>query len=204
MERNNYSLDVKEIDLKELFKIIAKYKWSILFISFFTLLLAAFFLYFKASVYNSTAVIEVKSDAKKGMTAGDFLGSAFSSFSTEKVDKEIEILRTFHVNNLALNKLDFKIRYFIDKGFKKIEIYDNIPLKVVNPIILDKEFAGKPVKLIPQKDGFRLEIKNSLKEKILHFLFDTKLIKLNGQKIYAYGKPVKTKYFELKIEKNLK
>ena len=205
IESNGRKLNVDEIDVEELLKALLQYKWSILFISFSSLLLAALFLYFKPSIYHSHATIEVKSDAKQGMQAGDFLGSAFSSFGNEKVDKEMEILRTFHVNNHALNKVNFQIQYYTDQGFKKVEIYDNIPIEVKNVTIFNQPIvgtiAGRIVKLIPVKDGYHLQVKNSFKNKILNSLFDKEIIDLDSQKIYPYGSSIKTDYFELTIEK---
>ncbi len=205
LERSDHKLNEGEIDFKDLFKVIFHYKWSTLTISLLTLLVAAFFLYFKPSIYRSSAVIEVKSDAKKSMSTGDFLGSAFSSFGDEKVDKEIEILRTFHINNHALRKVNFQIQYYRDQRFKKVEIYDNIPIEVKNVTIFNQPIVGtivgSIVKLIPAKDGYYLQVKNSLKNKILNSLFDKEIIELDSQKIHHYGSSIKTDYFELTIEK---
>ena len=177
------------------------YKWSILFITLLALLMAAYFLYFKPSIYSSHALLEVKSDAKQGMQEGDFLKSAFSSFGNEKVDKEIEILKTFHINSHALNKVNFQIQYFVDEGYKKIEIYDDLPIEVKSVTIFDEKIVGSIVKLIPVEDGYRLQVENSFKNKMLHSLFDKELMELDDQQIYHYGDRIKTDYFELIIEK---
>lgn len=199
--RSEQKLDQTEIDLGELFKTLFHYKWSILLVSFFTLLMAAFFLYFKIPIYSSSALIEVKSDSNKGMQPGDFVGSAFSSFSSEKVDKEIEILKTFHINNHALNKVNFQTRYYVDEKFKKVELYDDIPIEIKNVIIYNHSIVGKMVKVIPVKDGYQLQVNNSFKNKILHSLFEKKIIELDDQIIHRYGSNVKTDYFELTVEK---
>ena len=73
---NDFKIQELDIDIKEVFKTIFHYKWSVLLISFFTLLIASFFLYFKTPIYISHALIEVKSDAKQGIQQEDFLGSA--------------------------------------------------------------------------------------------------------------------------------
>ncbi len=201
-ERNSYTQNEGELDFKEILKTILHYKWSIFVISFVILLMTAFFLYFRTPLYMSYAVLEVKSDKKEGMLGGDFLGSAFSSFGDEKVDKEIEILKTFHVNNYALNKVNFQTQYFVDEGFKKVEIYDNVPIKLNNITIFDEQIVGMRVKLIPVKDGYHLQVENSFLKKVLHTLFNKEIIELDDQKVYHYGTPLKTDYFELTIEKN--
>ena len=200
IEKSNHETNIGEINLREVFNTIFHYKWSILFISFLALLMAAFYLYFKAPIYSSSATIEIKSDAKKEMQAGDFLGSTFSSFGSEKVSKEIEILRTFHINNHALNKVNFQIQYFVDEGFKKIELYNNVPIEVKNVTIFDQDIVGKMMKLTPLKDGYHIQVENSLKKKIKYSLFDKKIIELDDQKIHSFVSSIKTDYFELMIE----
>jgi capsular exopolysaccharide synthesis family protein len=156
-------------------------------------MMSAFFLYFKTPIYSSSAILEVKPDAKESMQAGDFLGSTFPTLSNEKVDKDIEILKTFHINNHALNKVNFQIQYFIDKGFKKVEIYDNVPIEVKNMTILDQLAVGTMIKLTPVENAYLLHAENSL--------FGKKTIALDNQKIHTYGSTLKTDYFELTIEK---
>jgi hypothetical protein len=171
------------------------------FMILFTLLIASYALYFKPSVYSSNALMEVKSDAKEDLSDGDFLKSAFSSFANETVDKEIEILKTFHINNHALNKVNFQIQYFVEEEYKKVEIYDNLPIEVKRVTILDEKIVGRVVKLTPNKDGYSLQMENSLKSRILHVLFNKEILELHTQQIYHYGEHVKTDYFELTIEK---
>ncbi len=198
---NDFKIKELDVDIKEVFKTIFHYKWSVLIISLLILLMGALFLYFKAPIYSSHAIIEVKAEATEGIDRDDFLGSAFSTFGDKKVDKEIEILKTFHINNHALNKINFQTQYFIDKGFKKVEIYDNVPIDVKNVTIFDKDFSGTLIKLSPVEDGYYLQVKNSYKNIILHLLFNKKIIDLDEQKVYRYGESVKTDYFELTIEK---
>jgi uncharacterized protein involved in exopolysaccharide biosynthesis len=108
-----------DIDIKEVFKTIFNYKWSIILSSVLALFITAIFLYFKTPHYLSQALIEVKSNTNQNMQQGDIIGSAFSNFGDKKVGKEIEILQTFHINNHALNKLNFQVQYFVYEGLKK-------------------------------------------------------------------------------------
>ncbi len=201
VEGSNYKLNEDEIDLKEVFQTIFHYKWSILSIIFLALLMAYILLYFKTPLYVSNATIEVKSDGQQAIKGDDFLGSAFSSFGKEKVDKEIEILKTFDITNHTLNKLNFGTQYFIDDEFKKVEIYHNIPLSIKDIIITDLNILWKMIKISPTKGGYTLEVQNSLKKKIKHTLLNSTLIELDSKKVYPYNKKIKTKYFELIVEK---
>jgi len=199
IQRDTHKVE-DEIDLKEVFQTISRYKWSILLTTLLIFVLAIVFLYFKTPIYSSSAVIEVKSNPKQGLQPDDFLGSAFSNIGNEKVDKEIEILKTFHVNNLALQKLNLQTRYFIKKKLKTVELYENTPIVVNNIKILDRDLGSKQIKLSPAEGGFTLQIKSSFKEKLFNKLFKKKLVELNDPKIYHFGEEVKTDYFSLVIE----
>jgi len=194
-------LNETDINVKELFDTLLHYKWSILFTSLLILFLAGFFLYFKTPIYSSYAIIEVKSDKKEGMDKGDFLGSAFSGLGKEKVDKEIEILKTFHISNYALSKVNFDTQYFVYMGLKKVELYDNIPIKIKNMTIFNKKIINHFIQLTPVKNGYCLQVENSFKDKILHSIFNKEIIELDHQKVYQYGDSIKTDYFEFTIEK---
>jgi len=168
VERNNRKLNEDEIDVSELFNSIFHYRWSILLITSITVLIAVCFLYFKPNIYSSTAMIEVKSSAggtTGGMPEGDFLGGALSGFGSSNVNKDIEILKTFHVNNIVINKLNFHIRYYVDKEFKRVEVYNNLPVEVKNVTFTDRSIMGHMIKLTPAKDGYHLQVENSFENK---------------------------------------
>jgi len=203
-EINVNTLNGDEFDLREVFNTFLHYKWSILLITLFTVLMAAYSLYFKPDIYSSSAVIEVKSSAggtTGNMSGGDFLGGALSGFGSSNVNKDIEILKTFHVNNTVLNKLNFHTRYYVDKGFKQVEIYDNLPIEVKNVTVIDEKIAGFKVKFTPVENGYHLQVENTFKSQILHSLFDKEIIELDDEEIYPYGKLIKNAYFELIVEK---
>ena len=193
----------KEIDLKEIINIVLKFKWSILFITLISTLLVLIYLYFKSSVYRSSALIEVKSNLQRDII-GNSYASRSSAIGKEKIDKEIEILQTFYINNKVLNKIDFKTRYFIDSGFKKAEIYKDIPITIHDIAIFDNKILGKKIKITPTKDGFYLNIPKSFLSKIskynpLHK--KKKEIILNKHIKYKFNETIETDYFALSIKK---
>ena len=56
IERSSQTHNEGEIDLREILKALFHYKWSIMFITFLTLYMAAFFLYFKPDIYSFHAL----------------------------------------------------------------------------------------------------------------------------------------------------
>jgi capsular exopolysaccharide synthesis family protein len=201
IERSEHKLYADEIDLREVINAIFQYKWSILFIALIALLVAALYLYFKTPIYSAQALIEVKSETKQGVPSGDLIGSAFSSFGNEKVGKEIEILKTFHINNLALNKVNYHTRYYIDEGFKQVELYNTVPIEVKKVTVTDRSIIGHLVKLTPAKDGYHLQVENSFEDKIQHLLFGQEIVEFDDQQLYHYGEPIKNNYLNLTIQK---
>jgi len=194
--------EIEEIDLKELLSNLMKYKWSILLTTLLVTLLVLVYLYFKPSVYRSSALIEVKSNAQQNIDKSDFLASAFQNLGNEKIDKEIEILKTYYINNGALNKINFKVQYYVDSGFKKVEIYKDTPIKVEDITVIDKTVAGKLIAIVPDGNAFRLKVKRSFFKKIFDIVIpDDKKIIIDEQTLHKYNTPVETEYFELTVNK---
>ncbi|UPT76802.1 polysaccharide biosynthesis tyrosine autokinase [Sulfurovum sp. XGS-02] len=203
---NDFKIENLDIDIKEVFKTIFQYKWSTLIITLSVLFITSLFLYFKAPHYISSALIEVKTDTKQNIQQEDFLRSAFSNFGNEKLDKEIEILKTFHINNHALSTLDFEVQYFVYEWFKKVELYHKSPIEVKNIKIIyqdDLNIIGTVIKLTPVKNGYQLQVKNSFLKKILYFLLNKEIIELDDEKVYHYGDRVESEYFEFTIEQKM-
>lgn len=203
---NSNTVSEDEIDIKEIFRIISKYKISIIFITSIALLSAFYIIYFKTPKYSANSLIEIKSTIKKNIQKDDFIGDTFSNLSAEKVDKEIEILKTFHVNNMALNKVYYGIQYYKSEAYKKIEIFEDIPIIINDLNVTNNKIIGTHIKLIPEKNGFYLEIENSYIDVMLNTLFDKKIHTLDKNVLYPYAKKIKTPYFSCNIQKksNLK
>ncbi len=202
IKSNYHTPNGDEFDLREVFNTFLHYKWSILLITLLTLAVAASTLYFKPNIYSASAMIEVKSGGShSSMPEGDFLGGALSGFGSANVDKDIELLKTFHVNNIVIDKINFHTRYFVDSKLKQVEIYDNVPIEVKNISIIDEDILGYKIKVLPEKSGYHLQVLNTFKRKLLHSLFDKKIIELDNQKLYPYNKTIETDYFKLILEK---
>jgi capsular exopolysaccharide synthesis family protein len=186
-----------EVDLKEILSIVGDYKWIVLFVMFLSLFISSIYLYFTPSIYSTHSIIEVKNNNKNRAT-DDLLQNAFYSTNKE-IDKEIEILKTFTVNNQVLNKINLKTQIFVKDGHKIVEKYgDENPIKISNVEILDNAIVGEKIELIPRKGGYSLKIV----KKAIDAILSKNIITLDSKKIYSYNSIIQTKYFRLNIKRN--
>jgi len=200
---SNTHNEKKEIDLKEIIKILSKYKWSILFIMLIVVLFVLIRLYFQPSIYRSSALIEVKSNTQNSIIGGGENARPIS-ISKEKIDKEIEILRTFYINDRVLHKLHFGTRYYIDSGYKTVEIFKDIPIDIKDIAIFDNKILGTKIKIVPTNGGYKLLLPKSLSVKISKynpFHDKEKDITIDENKIYNFNETIETDYFALNVKK---
>ncbi len=189
-----------KINLKEVFGTLANYKWLIMLFTLLVMILMLVNLYFQPSIYNSSAIVEVKSDGKKSSST-DFLMNALSSGGNGQIDKEIELLKTFSIHDDALEKVDFQTRFYRTKNYKEVEIYNNKPIKITGVEVFNEKILGKRITLSPTMDGYKLKVETSLKDKITDFMTSKGLIDL-GEKSYAYGQELKNDYFKFTVKRN--
>jgi len=168
----------------ELFKIVWPYKWFILSMVVLSLLFTNIYLYFTSPIYKSYAIIKVKSDDKEIGTQ-DLLRDTLLKTNSAGIDQEISILKTYQVNQKALEKVDFQISYFIDEGYKKVELYGNVPISIEGISDINRDTIGTYITLIPKKDGFVLKSKKS-----------------PISTLYAYNEEIKSAYFRATFRKN--
>jgi len=172
----------------EFLKTILPYRWSIIFITLIGMLLSASYLYLTPSIYEAQAIIKVKTNNNKSEQYEQLnpLGNIYSSGS-ENIDQELAILQTFHIHGKAIGKLNLGVQYFIEKNYKRTEIFANPPIEVTNIKVLNKKIIGNDILLTPQKEGFILQIANG-----------------EYRKFFNYNKEVKTPFFTTIIEKKSK
>ena len=204
----------------EFFKKILPYKWLIIFITFMGMSASIINLYFKPSIYEAQAIIKVKTDNnRRDMGELNPLEDIYSS-NSENIDQDLALLQIFHIHKKAIEKLNLKIQYYKEDNYRKIELLSNLPIKISNITILDKNITGKYIKMVPQKSNFLIEIKN---KSYKHF-FDynreittpwfkftvTKesnsttplYIKLNGSSRDIYEKIIKKNFNAVRLNKN--
>jgi len=101
--------------------IMKYYKWYIILSIIISLIGVLIYLSYAPKIYKSYSIIEVKDD-KNSLGKSDILLSALTGYGSSGVDKDIEILKTFEINKIILDKVDFK-----DSGyFNKYDIYKNV------------------------------------------------------------------------------
>ena len=171
----------------ELFKLVVPYKWLILTMMLLSILLALVYLYFTPPVYKSYALVKVNRNLPVPATAennGDFLSENLFKVNKSDTLQEVTTLQTYNLNSKVLNKINLHVQYFIEDAYRKVEIYDDVPIEITNLTMTIAEFKEPYIALIPQKNGFVLSSD-----------------KKGKSKLYAYGEGVKTEYFTSNIIK---
>ncbi len=201
----NNQIQNDEIDLKDLFKTVMKYKYIIAFFAIIFAIASAVFAYTKPSIYSSFATIELQEDSNK-WSPDDALKQAFSGGSVN-VENQIEILKSKSLADRALKDLNLKTRYFTVKNYRTKEYYNNSPFIVIDKV-LDDTVYGTTFNLTPvDEESFRLEIKpisKFSKRGILALLGvqpleDYELITYD--KVHKYGEDIVSQWFTLNITK---
>jgi len=169
----------------EFIKTILPYKWWIILITLIGMTLSALYLYFQPSIYEAQAIIKVKTANNQQQRARQFDTLDDLGLSTAgDVDQELAILKTFHVHDKAIEKLNLQVQYYTKKGYKKSEIFENAPISIKNISIFDDDIIGKNIILRPQNSGFEIEIKDKYR------------------RTFSYNQEVKTKWFKFIVEKD--
>jgi len=195
-----------DFELRDLWNLIKEYAILIFFITFIFFAFISIKVYFQPSKYSSYSIIEVKtasSNNKEITNTNDLLQKVFHS-NYKNINREIEILKTFKMNKEIIKKINFKVQFFVEKNyFKKVEIYgSDVPIEIRDIIIYNKNILGKKIKVSLKEDGYYLSIDNS-SELIKKLLKKDELV-LNSNKLYPYGKIIKTEYFHLSIDRKNK
>jgi len=198
----NTSNKSNELHVQDITGILKKYKWSIFLSTILAGLLSYTYLYFTPSMYNSYAIIKVKPNIKT--QSGELINNTVSTTKSKDVTEEISLLKTYKINNQALNEINLNIQYFVNEDYKTTEVYKNVPIEISQITILNPEIIGKKLTLTPEGDGYRLNYYHSYKEKIEESLFGSKLFTLENTAKLAYGKEIENKYLKLTINKHNK
>ncbi|MBD3840079.1 MAG: hypothetical protein IE878_06830, partial [Epsilonproteobacteria bacterium] len=165
MNQDTQLVQEDEIDLGSLVKVLGRHKYGIAFITAIFVAIAWIYLYFQPSIYSAYTLLEVRGK-KSNVNTNDFLAQELGGMGAmEKVDREIEILKTLDINKKALNAVNYQVRYYEDDGFKKIESYENIPIDVKDIKVESKELTSISLKLTPARGGFYLSISDSIKDR---------------------------------------
>ena len=167
----------------EIYKRIYPYRFSIILISILFFLLGKTYLYFKPSIYESYAIVKVK--AKQQEYHGiDILRENLSLTNTNNIEEELALLKTYQINKIALEKVNFQIQYFKEERYKKVEIYQNIPIKMRSLENVNSFYIGKFLTIEVKNNGFKVYANE-----------------LPNNKIYPFNTPIKTPFFSAEVNK---
>ena len=128
MNTNNMQIDEEEIDIKEIFRTLYRYKTMIFLLVILFALVSSYYAYFKPNVYKASATVEVGLD-QRGSGGQDVLAMAMDSGSMN-ADTEMDIIKSRFLTEKALKKVNFSHRYYTTRRFKEIELYKKSPFQV--------------------------------------------------------------------------
>jgi len=173
------------IYFSDFIKTVLSYKWSIFFVTLMVLSLTSIKLYFTVPIYESSATIKIKTDKNVDkLVLKDPIDSELSQSKASNIEQEITILNSLYINDKVIERLNMKVQYFTKKGYKKIEIFENLPINIQNIILYNHLIVGVEFVLHPEENGFRIK----QKDKPLSQLFQ-------------YNKEITLKYFKCTIIK---
>lgn len=201
--QNSIAVD-EEIDLKDIFATLSRYKRSIMVITASITFLALVYTYFSTSVYQASLSLQIN-DAVG--TSGknsqeDFMATALDT-QGQNVDNEIAVLQSYYIAQKALQKVNVGTRYYTTSGLKTVELYRNSPIVVDADAIVER-LIGNEFKLTRIDDKrFHLSIKPSLRVKIADMLGvlkpEEKPVYFEGT--FTYNTPINTPYFRINVNK---
>lgn len=203
----NQSHHNDEIDLKEVFRTILRYKFTIGIITTVFFICSAIFAYYKPNIYSTNASIEILADESKVDTT-DFMMKAFGG-STTNVENEISVIQSRFIIERALLSLNLSTNYYTtNKLGKTFELYKDAPFFVKTEIIEDMIY-GKKFQLIPKdEESFTLIIEPSVQLLSIKGLLNAVgLIQLEPEEkitynqVHKYGEKISTTWFTITIEK---
>ncbi len=200
-DRINNSLSEDEIDLRELFATIWRYKAFIFWFTFLLTLVTVIVVYKMPKYYKTTTVIEVKpkkDDKSSGFSLGSLggaaslLGMSGLGGSTNTSAKDAAKIAMYRTNKHVIDAVKYDAQFFITEKFRPKELGENnCSISISGLHIPDYRKFGMKVAFQPiSKDKFSLTALSTipfLSEDLGTFNYDT---------------PVHTRYFDCAIHQN--
>jgi len=192
-----------DFSIKEIFKILKKYKWIIVFSTIISIFIASFIVFYKKPHYSAYSIVKVKEkgdDMSKNLILNPKLEI------TTNIDEDISLLKTFYMNNKALNlnKEKFEIHYYKSDTSKSIEMYKQIPIKVTDIKIKKNSILGVKLRITPDKNGYYIDYVHSWTEELMNKLFDKPLRHINAKQPFKYNEKIESESFILRVNKSIK
>ncbi|MDM5270970.1 polysaccharide biosynthesis tyrosine autokinase [Sulfurovum sp. zt1-1] len=185
MNNNIHRIQEDEIDIKEIFSTIYRYKVMIILFVLIALIVSSYIAYFKPNVYKASATVEVGIERYGYMARQDMLSMAMSG-DAANAETEMEIIRSRFLSQKAAQEVDVTHRYYTTRRFKEVELYKASPFQVGMLKGYGISFEFYPV----NEKSYRLVVGKALDENGVEWSYD---------KVHEYGKEVDTEYFHLNI-----
>ncbi len=184
---NNTDIDEDEIDLKEVFRTIFRYKYMIISLVLISTVISAYIAYFKPNVYKASSTVEVGIERSGGYGGQDVLSMAMSP-GTVNADTEMEIIRSRFLAEKAAEHVDVLHRYYSTRRFKEVELYKQSPFRVG----MLKGY-GISFDLYPMDDkAYRLVVEEMKDENGTAWSYD---------EVLPYGEEIDSAHFHLNVVK---
>ena len=205
----NSVIQEDEIDLKQLFSALMENKLTI-FLTMITLVsIAWLYLYMKPVSYETYTTVDVKTQKNTPVMPNMELFEGLGGLSNDEVDKQMILYKTFSVNKEVLDVLSWDVQYFREEGLKKIELYNNNPVEIIDMKITNRDFLNKKFMIYPHnEEEFTLKIvEHSLFSRLFRPILDLPVFKNTSfnepifEKNYTYGTLVETKDFKFRALK---
>lgn len=191
----------EEIDLKEVFRTLGRYKKSIAIIAFSVLMFTSIYAYFSTNVYQADLTLQIQE--KSGEQSPNDLMAQAMGIQGGNVDNEIAIFQSRLVAKKALEKLNIGTRYYVSSHLKKIELYKDSPFSVDTKSLSRRLFDAEFHLTVVDESHFRLTINPTRSEKIAEFFGmvseDEKPVRFS--RICTFGSKISHPLFEIIVTK---
>ncbi len=174
-----------EIDIKEVFRTVYRYRYMIFFFVILFTIASSYYAYFKPNVYSaSTTVVVGVAKASGSDVVSEAMSSGAVSSSTETM-----IIKSRFLAEKAAEKVDVLHHYYTTRNFRELELYKQSPFKVG----MLKGY-GISFKFYPIDDKtYRLVLNERVDKHGMTWAYD---------EILSYEKEVVTDHFHLNIIKD--
>ena len=185
MNNNIHRVEEDEIDIREIFSTIYRYKVMITLFVLLAVIVSSYIAYFKPNVYKASATVEVGIERYGYMARQDMLSMAMSG-DAANAETEIEIIRSRFLSQKAAEEVDVTHRYYTTRRFKEVELYKASPFEVGMLRGYGISFDFYPL----DEKSYRLVVEEALDENGEAWSYD---------ELHEYGKEVSTEHFHLNI-----
>jgi capsular exopolysaccharide synthesis family protein len=206
---NNQNLTAeKEIDFKNMFDTVKRYKLSIIIIILVSTFLTLFYTLMATKIYQADLKLEIRSKmyGEPSQVPNDSIDKVFD-VKGENLENEIAVLQSHFVVSKAAEKLQLGTRYYLAKRFKSIELYKDSPFSVnieatseaiKNYKFQINEVGGNRFQLIIEPT-MSMKIINSIRSLFGKISEEEKLIYFKGT--FAFGEKISNTNFSIIINK---